>query len=122
MTATALFKTCRCFARRVDVAGCTGGCETSFGFYRRLTRAGRRRGPGCLCRSYRGCIHICSKILFALLRGENSFLDRSQRLVQISQKIFNVLNAHRNPYHAIGEPDRFSSFFSQGSMRHGGWM
>src|SRR6478672_9362213 len=49
-------------------------------------------------------------------------LDRSQRLVQVGQQIVHVLNAHRNSYHAVGQPNLLSSLFSQGGMRHGGRM
>src|SRR2546422_8401976 len=46
-------------------------------------------------------------------------LDRPERLVEIIDDVLNVLDSHRDAYHAIGNADFSSSLFAHSCVGHG---
>jgi len=54
-------------------------------------------------------VHLRQNVFLCIPCGKHS--DRCQRLIQISQQVFHILNAHRNANHAIRKPDFSSSLF-----------
>lgn len=48
-----------------------------------------------------------------------TYLDCVQSLVEIGDDVLHILNAHRNPHHAVGNTNLFSSLLAHGCVGHG---